>query len=781
MTRLALLAYCLGIALLVFLPSLDVWPQLLMGWLVVLALSLLLYRDRALIPTLVFAFGMGGAWHMHWAAERINDRLAKDLEGEDISVRGQVITTPQRFDLIQQFVFRVSASEQAVAGALRLNYYGDDNISFGDNLELMVRLNRPHSLANPGSFDREAYMLRRGIVGSGYIREILSSSRSFQFSLTGIRAEVARRLEKITRDSPYQGLILALVLGEKGQVTEAHSDLFVQTGTSHLFVISGLHIGLVAGVFYWLTSLLTTLLPPLLLYFPRQKIASIAALTAAIGYSAMAGFTLPTQRAVVMLAVFILSGLWEREVATSYRLLLALGLILTLDPLATTSAGFWYSFVAVAGLLFSTNFLAPNLNPANNETRFINYVRAGQGLLARVLKPQLTIFVVLLLPLLFWGQAPSLLSPLTNTFAIPFVGVVIVPLSLLLSLLTLVANQFAPFLLGLIEWSFDALLGALQWLALLQNYWLGQLSSEPRQVTGFAGLSAGLGVALLLAPLKASAKLLSLSLMLPLFWPAQRSNNFDLAVHVLDVGQGLAVVVQTPEHNLLYDTGFGLDDGYSVGRAVVVPALASLGIRQLDTVVISHGDNDHIGGLNDVLAAFPEAALFANSAVVAQALRPALDCSDTEPWQWDTVWFQLLSVGDAGLSDNNQSCVLKVSTPAASVLLPGDIERTAELLLVTTFADSLASELLIAPHHGSKSSSSYPFLKTVKPQTIIVSAGYNNRFGHPSQAITQRYAILGIDYFISHAEGMLSVVYPPLGSEPIAPLSYRKSNPRYWR
>jgi competence protein ComEC len=422
---------------------------------------------------------------------------------------------------------------------------------------------------------------------------------------------------------------------------------------------------------------------------------------------------------------------------------------------------------------------APELT--NPESSLVWITRSGRRIFVAWFKPQLVIFVVLLLPLLSWGQTPSILSPLTNTLAIPAVGFVAVPLSLLLALLAVVGDEFAGFLLVLLDGVFAWLIGALQWLALLQTHWHGQPNSEVGQAALFAWGCAGLGVAMLLAPLKRQVKLLSLSLLLPLLWPAPVSKHFELAVHVLDVGQGLAVVVETAEHTLLYDTGFGIADGFSVGQTVVVPALRRLGVQRLDTIVISHGDNDHIGGLNAVLNAFPDSSLIANGAVVRQAFRPAQNCAATAPWQWGGVWFHFLQTEGLSLSDNNQSCVLKVSTADASVLLPGDIERSAELLLATDFAGSLASELLIAPHHGSKSSSSYPFLKKVQPQVIIVSAGYNNRFGHPSPEIVERYETLGIDYFVSHREGMLSVIYPPAGANQIAPLSYRKSMPRYWR
>lgn len=782
MTRALLLAYCLGIGLIVFLPSLEDWPALLGGFVVAFALAISQSQSRPLIPLLVLAFGLGSGWHIQWAAQGLSERLDKQLEGEDLWVQGRVISAPFEYDLVQQFGFYIESSEQGITGLARLNHYGDEEIQLGDKLDLIVRLNRPHSLANPGSFDREAQMLRAGMIASGYVREVLSQSQQFELSLSGIRGELHSRLMEIGSGSPYRGLVIALVLGEKSQLSVHHNELFAKTGTTHLFVISGLHIGLVAGVFFWLASLITSLYPPLFRALPRQKLAGAVALLAAISYAALAGFSLPTQRAVVMLGVVILSGLWGRDLATSYRLLVALALVLTLDPLATTSAGFWYSFVAVAGLLYLTNFTQTTTNQiATRETELRRGIAPLKQFAARLLKPQLTVFVLLLLPLLIFGGTPSVFSPLTNVVAIPVVGLLIVPLCLLASLLSLVGGDIPLIVFEVIDWLFRYLFVGLEWVAQMQVDLFGELKPIPRQGSRLPWVCASAAVALVLAPIRLHAKLLALPLMLPLLWPAARSNGFDLAVHVLDVGQGLAVIVQTGNHSLLYDTGFGVENGYSAGQAVIVPALKHLGISTLDTVVVSHGDNDHIGGLEAVLASYKQAEFISNPAVITQTTRPALSCRLVTPWQWEKVHFEFLNVADPAVSSNDQSCVLKVSVGELSVLLPGDIERPVELLLASQFASKLSSKWLIAPHHGSKSSSSYPFLKRVQPETVLISSGYNNRFGHPSKDIISRYDSLGIDYFVTHEEGMLSLFYPPLDPDHNSPVSYRKTMPRYWR
>ncbi len=256
MARFSLLAYSLGVGLIGFLPSLDLWPVLLVCACAVFSLSLTQVSSYPTIPVLILAFALGGGWHILWGSEGLSNRLPKALEGVDLKVTGQIISAPQQFDRLQQFSFRIDSGEQGIRGRVRLNFYDTDALFLGDRLALNVRLNRPHSLANPGSFDREANMLRFGLIGSGYVREILKHNQGFEFSIVGIRAEIYKRLHAVSENSVFGGLLKALVLGEKSGITADQSLLFAETGTSHLFVISGLHIGLEAGVFFYFASLL---------------------------------------------------------------------------------------------------------------------------------------------------------------------------------------------------------------------------------------------------------------------------------------------------------------------------------------------------------------------------------------------------------------------------------------------------------------------------------------------------------------------------------------------
>ncbi len=790
MTRSALLAYCLGISLITVIPTLThaIWI-VPVGCLCVM-LSLALPQMWLLPPERTLAFVVGVFWHLAWAQYALTAQLEPSEEGEDRVIVGRVVSPLQDYGTSRQFLFNISQSEAGVLGLVQLNYYGEEAFDFGQRLELVVRLNRPHGLANPGVFDREAAMLSQRIRATGYVRSLnrypaFEERLSTRALVVKIRAAFYKRLVEISKNSPNQGLVLALVLGEKGKTSQQQRDLFAATGTSHLFVISGLHIGLVAGVAYYSVSLMTLAIPFSFRRLPRQTLAGFAGLGAAAGYALLAGFTLPTQRALIMLTVFMLSALSSRQVSVSHRFLVALALVLTIDPLATLGAGFWFSFTAVASLLVVANFSPEKFRSIQKQTpSHTGYLAQLFAGLSRLLRPQMAIALALLVPLTFWGASPSLLSPLTNTVVIPLVGFLLVPLCLTLSITSFFSDFAAGMLLRTTERLFSFLLTFLEGIATSENYLshsFGLSSNANFAPNWFWGAAA---VAVLMSPAANRVKLFALIMFVPYFWPETRGRGFDIAAHVLDVGQGLAVIVQSQHHTLVYDTGFGIEGGYSLGDSVLLPALKYLRVTDLDTVVVSHGDADHIGGLRAVLSQFPRAQLISNADVLADlpsAAQNSRDCIEVKPWHWDGIDFEFLTITSQNFSTNNNSCVLKISHGRFSILLPGDIERAAERLLVQKYGNALAANVLVAPHHGSNSSSSYPLLKSVRPDSIIVSAGYNNRFDHPAQTITDRYSALAIDYFLTAEEGMISLFYQKSDTHHIEPLSYRKSRPRYWR
>ncbi len=567
----------------------------------------------------------------------------------------------------------------------------------------------------------------------------------------GLRQSIRDRLHEWGDDYPATGIIAALVTGDRDAIGPRQWQLFAATGTNHLFVISGLHIGLISLCAYMLLLNLCRLVPSMGMYIPLQKIAWSGALLAAICYALLAGFTLPTQRAAVMCGVFILALLLNRHLSVSLRYLLALALALTLNPLAVMNMGFWFSFLAVGALL-------------------LVYQDGSASRVKRWLKPQLAVFLLLVPALIYFTGQFSPWAPLVNLVAIPLVGLVIVPLCLIT-----VAGLFLWADLG------EVLLTATDFLIIHSLEVLGWVADHGGAVSITTGSSpwpplfAGLAALLWLLPMTARLRLLSIPLCLPLLLPRHTPGPEpgQFHGHILDVGQGLAVVIQTHKHTLLYDTGAWYHEEFDLGEAVVVPVLRSLGSKLLDGVVISHWDNDHAGGLESVLASFPVARRYAPDTEL-----PGWQHCGARSWQWDGVEFQFLRGNQPG-EGNNSSCVLRISTESYSLLLPGDIERAVERQLAVNHPETLHSDVMLAPHHGSNTSSSWPFIKKVDPQWVIYSAGFGNAFGHPATVVQERFKQLGAGALTTHATGMITLQPDPASGAPQF-TRYRDRHPRYW-
>ena len=775
--RALLFTYCLGIMAASLMPN----PGTILSGMLILgpAIGLMLAsrpgRRPALRPIIIhlLALVVGVGWHAWWAQSRLDAQLPPALEGVDLKVSGEVVSLPRRSGITEQVVFRIDQGPQDFERArVRLNDYQGLGLAPGQRWQLRVRLKRPHGLLNPGGFDAEAWLLQQGIAATGYIRpgqhnKLLTHSG---LSLESLRYRLRQRLSALGTQTGRHGVILALTLGDRSELSGGQWDFFSRTGTNHLFVISGLHIGMaalfgyvVAAGIYWLMPLLANVLP-------RQQGAALSALATALVYSLLAGFTLPTQRAVVMLAAVMLGRLCQRRVSAGLRLLLALAVVLTLNPLAAMSAGFWLSFTAVAVLL---SCMQPPPALAESDSGKLRLRR----LYGRLIRPQWLVFVGLSLPLALWMQQLSLLAPLVNLIAIPVVGTIVVPLCLLAALLAFPAPDVTLMLLQLVAQILTLLFDAMTRLL--------EISGEFALLT-FTGAAlpayglAAVAVILLLAPRGFGPRWLALPLLLPLLVPRQQElQPSGFALHVLDVGQGLAVVLKTADHALLYDTGAGLDEMSNSGRRVIVPALRRLGIERLDRVVISHGDNDHAGGLPGVLSQIPVGQVLGSLTLPPVGVEVDR-CREGMSWHWDGLDFRFLHPSGPITESNDDSCVLLIDNGSSRVLLPGDIEAAAERRLAVDYGNRLKAELLLAPHHGSNSSSSYPLIKLVEPDYVVFAAGYANGFGHPSPKIVARYRALGARTFNTSTSGMLTFYTAGDGSLVPAP-AYRLQQPRYWR
>lgn len=804
--RLSLLAYCLGSMAGVLLPTLQgvlltvVACGLIAGtFLFILSVP----RIRCLMQlsprwaqglaggvrlrpvlTRVLAALLGLGWHVIWAEARLQQQLPEALEGRDLLVQGVVADLPVQNGAATQFQLQVTDSAEGLRGRrLLLNDYAHAALATGQEWQLRVRLNRPHGYANPGGFDYEAWLLQQHVVAKGYVRDD-PNNRLLGFGAIGWqswRASVQSRLREASANLRNRGAILALGVGDRSGLGQRDWALLTASGTNHLFVISGLHIGLVWSALYALLSGVLRLSPGIARFWPRQKWAAAGALLGAALYSLLAGFTLPTQRAFVMLAAFVFTQLGNRPMPVSVRFWLALALVLTLDPLAPVFAGFWLSFGAVATLL---------LGMAGRDRAMSDERNSVIAVAVRWLRPQAIVFVALLPVLvLFTGQF-TWLAPIVNVLAIPLVGLVILPLLLLAIGLLILAPPLAVLCLALVDRVLELLFAALRWFVSFGTDWsLQQLPTPALPVL----VTTTLAVALALSPLSWRRRWLAVPLALPLFLSEGPSIALDeLRVHILDVGQGLAVILQSRDHALVYDTGARLSPEFSLGTAVVVPVLRQLGVRRLDVVVVSHFDNDHVGGLTDLLAVMPVSVLYSNDPARAQlqVATAGLSVSEVQlsrcetgvAWRWGAAEFRFLhpEAADATPSTGNDgSCVLQVRLGQHAVLLPGDIEARTERELIRRNREQLGSTLLVAPHHGSNSSSTWAFVKAVTPRIVVYAAGYRNSFGHPTRRTRGRYLTLGATDFVTSTTGMLTVT---LRAEHDAPIltSYRQAHRRYW-
>ncbi|SEI62645.1 competence protein ComEC [Azotobacter beijerinckii] len=739
MLRTGMLALAAGLLVLRFLPALPpwwLWSVLLLG-----GLACLWFRRY---PPALFLLGLGWAClSAHWALE---GRLPAELDGRTLWLEGQVVGLPERADGTLRFQLEEVRSRRAeLPRRLRLAWHGGPEIRAGERWRLAVALKRPRGLVNPQGFDYEAWLLAQRIGASGTVK---AGERLGPPGVAdGWRDELRQRLRQVDAYG-RAGAIAALVVGDASGLSAADWRLLQDTGTVHLMVISGQHVALLAGLVYGLVAWLARhgLWPRRLPWLPW---ACGLAFAAALGYGWLAGFGVPVQRACAMVAVVLLWRLRFRHLGLWLPLLLALDGVLLLEPLASLQPGFWLSFAAVAILALAFGG------------------RLGAWSWAQTLwRAQWTIALGLLPLLLALGLPISLSGPLANLVAGPWVGLAVVPLALLGTLLLPL-----PVLGEVLLQMAGALLAALFWLlgemAAIVPAWL------PQTVPFWAWLLAGLGTLLILLPAGVPLRALGLALLLPLgFPPEERVPPGRADIWLLDVGQGLAVLLRTREHALLYDAGPRVDD-FDLGERVVLPSLRSLGVTRLDGLLLSHADGDHAGGALAVLHGLPLGAVVSGEAQALPAALAARPCANRE-WQWDGVRFATWRWGAA--QDGNQaSCVLLVKAGGERLLLTGDIDVVAERALLDSHPEWRA-DWLLAPHHGSRGSSSRALLEALAPRAMLISRSWNNAFGHPHPEVVARYRDLPAAIYDTARQGALQFRLGDWGRA-----RGLREEPRFWR
>ncbi len=739
--------------------QLPLLPPLWWGAAALLPLLLAWWRSPWLI--LVFAI-LGVVWASFRAGLILDDNLAHELEGQDLVLVGSIADIPQTTEYGVRFRFDIAEAQLGaqtvrVPQRVLLNSSVENFVPHaGERWRLRARLSRPHGYQNPGGFDYEGHLFRNRIRARGYVRAELTPERlddaSIRYAVDRVREQLGERIATLIPESGMQGFVVALANGDERRIDESQWRVLRATGTVHLVAISGLHISLIGGIVFFLVRFLWALPGVTVQWVPAPVVAAVAALIAATGYAALAGFVVPTQRALIMLAVAMGGILLRRRFAASQLLAAALMAVLVYDPLSVMAPGFWLSFGAVAILLFV----------ASGDDKSW-WHRLGYLQLAVALG---------MLPLLLalFGQV-SLVSPLANMIAIPVFDMAAVPLTLLgiatLAMSDSMATLCFKFAAQLLEWLWPAL----EWLGRLPHaQWTQQ--APPAWALGCALV----GVAVLLAPRGWPARWIGAVWLLPLFLirPASPANG-EIWFTLLDVGQGLSAVVRTQNHVLVYDTGPRLSETFNTGDVVVVPYLRAQEVEAVDTLVISHADNDHRGGAESLLHSTSVGRVLSSAPELPYSSE---SCVNGMRWRWDGVEFEMLHPKTPERNaHNNSSCVLMIRSPHGSVLLPGDVEKRGEQCLLAQHRGRLAADILVAPHHGSKTSSHDDFVDAVRPAQVLFPVGYRNRFRHPNPVVVERYAATGAQLYDSASAGALEF---QLDAQGIRHSAYRESHRRYW-
>jgi len=719
-------------------------------------------------------------WAVLSAAWVIEDRLAPELHGRDLRLTGIVCDVPAVDAGVQRFPFVIDANARSPGIPTRtfISWYQSETlVRAGEHWQLTIRLKRPRGTRNPAGFDFERWAFMRDIGATGYVRHSVANRRLSPAAggceLAAFRQRIASDLEAAIPDGAALGHMLALAVGVRNRLDADDWNVLRRTGTAHLMAISGLHIGLAAGFAFFCCRQIGRWLLLAHIHCRPLVLGRAGALAGAVIYSALAGFSVPTVRAVVMTsAVILLTGL-RRTIPAPAVIAVALYVILWIGPFAMLASGFWLSFGAVFVLLLS-GFGGTYLRAAEPRLRGADALRRFWQLL----RAQLCLTVGLLPATAFFFGQVSVIAPVANLLVVPLFAVSIVPLLIVGVISLIVAPPLAGLVLGLADFILANVVAFLDGL----NRWAPIAVDVPR-VPGFVAGTCVFIVAVLIWPRPLPARMRTVMLLLTLatITGAETRNVAPaLRVVVMDVGQGLAVLLQTPGHAVLFDTGPRYRRG-DAGRNIVIPVLRHFGVTQLDHLIVSHGDADHVGGARSVLAVYPEAEFLAPERLDVPADRFRM-CRAGQHWLHDGVSFRFLHPGPEAASgpwsENDASCVLLVQSAHVSVLLPGDIEQRAERWLVANGALPVV-DLVLAPHHGSRTSSSQSFVAATRPYFVVFSAGYRNQWRFPAPDVWERWTDGGACTLTTGDLGAL--VFEARGEGPLRLVKqYRLDETRVW-
>ena len=774
------------------------------------------YRvSKALVAACFFSLGF--AWNAYYAQSRLDNVLSIAYEGKDIVLEGRVNALPQSAPSGAKFSFAV---DRAVLGTESIESFPHQvylswqpawrnpqdvpEIIPGQRWEFKVKIKRPYGSLNPHTFDFERWSFHQDFGASGSVRSgrlilerdigITEFALEMEYRRWKLRQKIQRLLPKGAR---YGGVIAALVMGDQNAIDQEDWRVFNATGIGHLISISGLHVTMLAGfgailaAFIWRRNSLP-------LWIPVCKVAAAAGFLTAFVYAWLAGFQIPAQRTMYMVGV-VAFALWSGRNPRSFDIWWwALAFVLLIDPMAPYTPGFWLSFGAVAAILFAMQDSDGLLGiPTGRELELDWRHRVTQAL-REACRVQAVVTIALLPLTLYWFYQVSIVSPLANAIAIPVVSYIVTPLA--------IAGAVLPDFIG--KWllipahaTMEYLASMLAWMASWR--WALAWSSQP---SWWALMLSTIGIIISIRPGCIRESLISrvtgLALCMALF--VQPINHFNLLngefrATVLDIGQGTAVLIETKTKRLLYDTG-PIQGKDNAGQRIILPYLRGRGVNHIDRMVISHSDSDHIGGAASLLHEIRFDSMMGSLPSTNPLLTnlkdrgiPAIPCRFGQQWSWDGVDFYIWHPNELTVFEdqhprkpNEVSCVLEVRNQTSSFWLTGDVERQGEAEITERLTPLALNDLrnkkliLMAPHHGSKTSSSQEFLGVLSPDKAFAQNGYRNRYGHPHPTVTARYQSMNIPFYQTPNTGTQVWSIQNKGKINQDPLFQREHSQRLW-
>ncbi len=710
-------------------------PSLYLCGTLIFILLIILIKYPYLMTVWLFFFMLGFSYCDFRAHFRFNWNLPNNSIKKISHVCGDISSVPHYFNNSCGFLFSMrSFNGNSVRATIKLSWYQDaPKLKLGQYACMDTKLKPPHSLHNFSGKNYENTILVNGIRASGYVYKSqvqFANNHKISF-INRFRQQIITALRNHQSIDPLSGVIAALSTGTRSLITPQQWKIFKDTGTSHLIAISGLHIGFVGFIFYTVFNFFWRFYGKILLKMPSPFVSGMLSFLGAFIYSMAAGFSIPTQRALLMYSIAILFKMSNRLIPISHCILFAFFGIIFLNPFSLFSMSLWLSFFSVSLLVYGTLFYKKN-------KKIFNFF-----------KMHYVAFVSLIPISLFCFEQLALCSIFANVIAIPYVGFVILPCCILAITLKIFSTSFSNLIFIFCVKILKPLWGFLYWLSSIQNQvWFHHIHGP------IILLVSMIAVFLLLAPSSVPWRWLGIAWGLPLFfYPYPTPSKGNVMLTIFDVGQGLAALVQTMHHRLLFDAGPRFQGGFDAGHDVVLPYLRAHGSQALDVLLISHADNDHRGGAAAILHAIKVREVISSFHYMNGSL-----CSAGKSWYWDNVYFKILSPSKVErYRGNDSSCVLQITAHGRSILLVGDIEKHREKWLLKRYGAKLKADILVAPHHGSATSSTPEFVAAVHPKYVIFAVGFLNRYHFPSLQVVSRYQASGAIPLATDRQGAICI------------------------